>query len=246
MAGGILVIKNNRAEGVLTLKNIGAKNKAIKVLRIMPLLAGAVLALLLFNREAGEIFGGAVLAEMAENKLYLAAFIVLMYAVKSISIVLPIMALQIGTGAIFPPATAILINLIGLFVSATVSFYLGKIGGKEYMERVTAKYERADDLKSLYSDNEFFSSYLLRVIRILPMDIVSMFLGSLGVNYKDYLLGSVAGMLPGMLAATVMGTSIEDPSSPAFVLSTAATVAITVVSIAIYRKRLKKSKDTEK
>ena len=58
-----------------------------------------------------------------------------------------------------------------------------------------------------------------------------MFLGAAGVNAAKYMLGN----LPGIIAITIVGQSITDPTSPTFIISLSVTVLISVISLVIYR-----------
>jgi uncharacterized membrane protein YdjX (TVP38/TMEM64 family) len=48
--------------------------------------------------------------------------------------------------------------------------------------------------------------------------------------YGDFAVGGVLGMLPSLVITTVMGTQIEDPTSPGFIISTALFVLVQVVA----------------
>ena len=61
-----------------------------------------------------------------------------------------------------------------------------------------------------------FMSFFLRVISCLPGDTISMYFGASKMPFWTCLLGSFLGTLPGMVASTLLGMSITDPSSPMF------------------------------
>ena len=67
-----------------------------------------------------------------------------------------------------------------------------------------------------------------------------MLLGSIKLKFMPYILGSLLGIFPGMLAATFMGTAISNPSSPEFIIALVGTVLLSVVSYLIYHKWKKK------
>lgn len=211
------------------------------VLKIMPLLLlGATvlgLTLLFRNMTVTDI-----LNYVPEN-LYLAALaVLLLYALKSLSILFPLMILYIGVGTLFPPLTAVLVNLLGLCLSVSIPFFLGRLVGSEWVESLVAKNKRAGDLRLLSHHNEWFLSYMLRVINLLPGDLVSMLLGASRLRYWRYLTGSLCGLLPTMLAATFLGVTILEPLSPAFLISLGATVLLSVLSMVFYWRFTKRAK----
>ena len=79
-----------------------------------------------------------------------------------------------------------------------------------------------------------FLSFLLRVIGMIPMDVTSMYLGYTGVAFFPYLLATVAGALPKIIAITLMGDSITRPGSPAFIYSAIFTVVLSLLSVLVF------------
>ena len=72
------------------------------------------------------------------------------------------------------------------------------------------------------------------MIGLLPGDLVGMYLGASNFRASSYFLGTVLGMLPSILAFTVIGMSAHDISSPAFWIAAGGEIAITVFSFALY------------
>ncbi len=163
-----------------------------------------------------------------------------LYVVKSVTVVFPLAVLYISAGVLFSPPAAILANLAGLFLTVSIPYALGRFYGREYVEQLVSRHKGGRFLRELQGESGFFFSYFTRIINILPGDLVSMLLGAMGVNYARYLLGSLIGLFPAMAATTLMGASITDPSSPAFVFSCVMTLLISGVSAWGYRQWRKK------
>lgn len=168
------------------------------------------------------------------NSFLAALFILALYAAKSVSVVFPIIVLQIASGFLFPAPIALLINLAGAAIDFTVPYFLGKFTGAEKAEE---KIKKSSALKKLFEKqhkHEFFLSFFLRVISCLPCDLVSMYLGTLSFFYPRYLAASMLGTLPGLIPATFMGQSITDPLSAQFILSFSVTVVCSLISFLVY------------
>ena len=88
-------------------------------------------------------------------------------------------------------------------------------------------------LLDLQRENDFFFSFFVRVIGFLPCDVVSLYLGSAGLPFGPYLAGGLLGMLPGIFTVTLMGASIQDPSSPQFLISAAVTLLLSLGSMIV-------------
>ena len=208
-------------------------NSLLWAARIIPIVCFLGMALFLLFQHY-EITADELL-QYTPRSYPLAALVILgLYIVKSLSVLFPLSALYICTGTIFPPAAALLINLAGLTLGLTTGYFTGKLAGSEYVEKLLTKQNKTGKLRQLQSNNEWFFTYLLRVIKILPSDLVSMFLGSAGIKFHKFLLGSLAGLGPTLAATTFMGASISNPGSPAFIISTVVTLLITAISLFAY------------
>ena len=84
-----------------------------------------------------------------------------------------------------------------------------------------------------------------RLFEIDPSNTASIFCFA-GVRF---MLGSLLGVLPGLISVTVLGTSVSDPSSPLFIVSVVLIVAFFLLSLAgraIYNKiNARKNKKSE-
>ena len=95
-------------------------------------------------------------------------------------------------------------------------------------------------------DNEIFLVFFLRAINILPYDVVSMFLGSIGLSWKKYIAGSMLGTYPGMVLATIMGSNADDPLSAGFIIPAAAEIIMGAASALWYFVYIRKKTKNER
>lgn len=170
-----------------------------------------------------------------------AAVLVDFYALKSVSVVFPLLVLYVAAGMLFHPLTAVGINALGLLVCVTIPYGIGRLAGSEFVGRLLVKHPKAAQLHDLtMGRSPVLTALFLRVINLLPGDLVSLFLGAARMPYLRYLVGSMIGLFPTMIAATLVGATITDPASPAFSLSVGATVALSAASFLLYRRRIKR------
>ena len=140
-------------------------------------------------------------------------------------------------------AAAVLINTLGYALGAVISYYRGRSAGDETIEQLMGRYPRLCAFVRGNESGNLFLSFILRVIGMVPMDVSSMYLGSTRVPFLPYLLATVAGALPKVAAITLVGDSITEPGSPAFLLSAAFTVALTLLSSLFFLWYRKKQRD---
>lgn len=183
-----------------------------------------------------------VLRASPQNMLLAALFLLLLFALKSLSVFICCGILFIASGIIFPLPAAILINLLGAAVMVSLPYWLGRQMGGELIDSIICKYPKTAFLRQLQMENELFLSFITRMINILPSDILSLYMGAAGTHYGKYLLGSIAGMLLTIVTFPIIGSSITDPASPLFIASVVIQAVVTVASVTRYALYLRKKR----
>ena len=163
-----------------------------------------------------------------------------LFALKSISIVLYSGILYAVSGILFPLPAAILLNIIGTAVMVTIPYWIGKKAGSAGVERIAEKYPKAGSLRKFRRQNDVIFVLIARTVGILPCDIVSLYLGAVGVNYQRYLIGCLIGMLRSAITFPLMGMSIRNIRSPLFITALCVELLFMIVSILIYMRYKKK------
>jgi uncharacterized membrane protein YdjX (TVP38/TMEM64 family) len=162
--------------------------------------------------SGNEISPQAILTFSPSQPFLAAVFLITMFILKSLSVLLPLVVLFIVGGILFPLPIAILINTLGVAVAVSVPYFIGRYSGAPLAHKLAAKYPRLKKLGEIPFKNRMFYSFFLRVINILPCDIVSIYLGTLRVPYLQYVIGCTFGYLPYIVSVTVMGSSINGPA----------------------------------
>ena len=157
-----------------------------------------------------------------------------LYALKSVTVFFPIIVLEIVVGLLLPTWAALWLNFAGVLIVLSIPYWMGKALGLETVQKAAQRYPRFGAVIDKQQSNSMFLCFFLRVISCLPGDLVTMYFGATGTPFWQNLLGGVLGILPGMVLATLMGSSIQDPSSPIFWISALLTVALSVISAALY------------
>ena len=212
-------------------------------LRCLPLLgmAGALLWLCLSGEELSV---DTILDYTPELPLLAALFLLLLYGLKSLSLTLPILLLDTVCGVLFPLPAAILVATLGTAVTLTIPYFIGRGAGPDMTEKLQQKHPRLRELREMRSRNELFLAFLIRIVGILPCDVVSLYLGNTRMPFPKYLLGGVLGFLPDILTAVVVGTKADDRSSPWFWGAIALNLLIaggSTLFYALYRRRQNRS-----
>lgn len=206
-----------------------------KTLKILPFAIILFLAVLVFLTKH-KITVNNVLASMPDNIFLACAFMLGLYALKSLTLVFPIIILQIACGLYFPFWTALWLNIFGAAIGYTVPYLIGRFLSGETVERLIKKHPKIENSVKFQKNSIWFSSFILRAVSCLPCDIVSLYFGTVKAPYLPYVTASVIGTLPGLIPATVAGVNMLNPKSAPFIISITITALTSVTSILIYRR----------
>lgn len=176
------------------------------------------------------------LAEHAPKNHVLAVILMLVaFAVKSLIFFVPIPVLYLASGLIFDPVTAFILNFFGMLVCTAVPYWIGRFSGAGLFQKLIKRYPKLQVLDTFQHQNQWFISFMVRAVGFLPCDTVSLVLGAWEISFLKYLSGTALGMLPGLVATTMVGITVTNPRSPGFILSVAFTILISVGSLIFWR-----------
>lgn len=209
------------------------KKRIENILKFLPAVICAAFLILLLG-SGKEITVQAVLDYTPKKPLAVAFLIFLLYALKSMSFVFPIAVLQIAAGHLFSPPAALLVNFLGRAITLTIPYWTGRFSGSGLVDNLTQKYPRLEKICSRQGQKPLFISFLLRTFTFLPGDAVSLYLGATKIPFPHYLAGGVLGTALGVVLSTILGSSITDPGSPAFLLSSLLMAFTAIISTILY------------
>ena len=216
------------------------KGRKERWLRWMPLGAMGVFAGVFLTLGRGLTLTE-VLSWTPENPALAGLFLVGLYGLKSLSLVFPLLLLYLAAGAIFPLPLAFAVNTAGLAVCVSLPFFLGRRMGTEIQGALLRRWPKLARLEKLEREGTFRFVTLLRALGLLPCDVVSLWCGASGMGWRAYLAGSLAGMLPMMLAETALGSAVQEPGSPQFWIAAACGAVLAAVSAFLGWRLLRKA-----
>ncbi len=211
------------------------------LLRSLGLFAGFLLLLFLFFPD---ISVEDLLDHTPAEPVKAVAFILVLYCAKSLTVVFPLVVLEAVSGVLFPVWEAMLINTLGLSLVLTIPYFLGQSIGFATVEGLVNQYPKFRKIMEKQEKNTFFLSFFLRGLHCLPGDLITLYLGASKVPFWHNYLAGMLGLLPGMVLCTLIGQSIQDPSSPMFWLSAILMVCLSVSSMMLYRRKTKREEKT--
>lgn len=183
-----------------------------------------------------------VLIAGASSVLSAATIILAVYAAKAVLMVIPASLIYISVGMAFDWKTAVTINILGIAIEVTVTFFVGKFLGKDTVEKKIRNTKVGDKFFSMLDKNRNLAILLMRFIPAFPIDFSSLFMGAFDFNFFPYLIFSVLGIAPRVIAFTILGDGIYKLIPTKYIVL-AAICAIPIVIIVLFlRKYLNKKK----
>lgn len=120
-------------------------------------------------------------------------------------LILPSTALNLTGGAIFGPWLGTLWTSIAAIIAAVVSFAFTRTVGRETIARRLAGRWQAMDAEM--RQGGLFYMFAIRLLPIIPYGLVNFAAGLTSIRFRDYLLGTVLGTVPGILPFVMLGSS---------------------------------------
>jgi phospholipase D1/2 len=153
--------------------------------------------------------------------------VLLLFVVASV-VSVPILALIGATVVTLGPLLGFVCSAVGTMLAASATFGVGRWIGRKPLQRWLGK--RVDALEQRVAKRGVIAIALIRKVPVAPFTFVNMLIGALGIRYRDFILGTALGMLPGIAAfAFVSETAIEAWREP-----TVGNIALIATAIAIW------------
>ncbi len=152
-----------------------------------------------------------------------------------LSIFFPTTPLMAIGGILFGFWKGLTYTIIAGLVSAIFTFLLARILGKAFVDDVL-KHERGTKLLEKYDEkmakHGILTTIVLRIMPIMPFNILNLIMGISRVSLKDYILGTVIGLIPSNVLAVYFGSLVltERFRELSFYLAAALVTALVILA----------------
>lgn len=120
-------------------------------------------------------------------------------------LILPSTALNLTGGAIFGPWLGTIWTSLAAMLAAIVAFAFTRTVGREIIAQRLARQWQAMDAE-LHQGGLFYM-FAIRLLPIIPYGLVNFAAGLTSVSFKDYVVGTALGTVPGVLPFVLLGSS---------------------------------------
>jgi phospholipase D1/2 len=153
-------------------------------------------------------------------------------------VVAPITLLIIATAMAFGPLLGFAYSLLGCLVSAALTYGIGSLMGRETVRRFAGRH--VSRLSQRLARHGLTAILIVRILPVAPFTIVNIMAGASEVRFRDFILGTLLGMLPGLVLMTFFGdrlqSAIQDPRVESFMILVALAVALVAVMAWLRRR----------
>ncbi len=112
-------------------------------------------------------------------------------------------------GALFGLVPGAALALLAALLGAIISFGLGRLLGREAVDRLTrGKLAQVD---ALLRDHGLAAVLVVRLVPLVPFIAINYAAGLTGLRLRHFVVGSAIGMIPGSLAYAALGAYGTDP-----------------------------------
>lgn len=146
-----------------------------------------------------------ILAFLEKNKAASIFTYIMIQSMQIIISIIPGQAFQFAAGYLYTFIPALLFSLIGAVLGTSVSFWLARILGKDFVHMLIDEKKIESYVTRLNSRRAYSIVFLLYLIPGLPKDILSYIAGLSEMDFRNFLLVSVIGRTPAMACSLLIG-----------------------------------------
>lgn len=129
-------------------------------------------------------------------------------------VVFPVTVLIAVTGMTFGPWLGFIYAMAGSLASAAVLFQIGRLAGRGWLRGMMGS--RIERVSRRLGRQGVLSVTVLRLVPIAPFTFVNLVAGASEIRLRDFVLGTIMGMTPGIVVMTALGDRLrqvwEEPS----------------------------------
>lgn len=138
-------------------------------------------------------------------------------------LVFPVTLLIVACALVFGPGLGFVYSLAGVLGSAVLGYGAGRILWRDAIRRLAGR--RLNRLSRKMSERGVLAVAAVRVIPVAPFTVVNLVAGSSHLGFRDFVVGTVVGMAPGLAAMTLfadrLAAAIREPDASNFAIAVA-------------------------
>lgn len=184
--------------------------KEIILILLRCVVAMTLFAIAIVNYDELSTIDITSLSNLTDSLPLLILFVEAVYIVKALVFVIPASLVYVAVGVIMDPRIAVAVNLLGILIEVSVTYWLGYFLGKEAVTKILSKKEAGRKLLSRNVQDKIPVLLGIRAIPAFPIDFVSLFYGASGCSFVKYAFISLLGISWRVILFTLIGSEVFD------------------------------------
>lgn len=119
----------------------------------------------------------------------------------------PVTILVVATVFTFGPLGGTIYSLLGLLFGAMFTYCLGYLLGRNTVRRLAGR--RLNRVSRRLASRGLMATFTVRMVPMAPFTVINLVAGASHIGFRDFVLGTFLGTVPGVLAITVFENRLE-------------------------------------
>ena len=125
---------------------------------------------------------------------------------SALLVMFPLSLLVVVTGLLFGPIWGLVYATLGTLTSSIVSYWVGHWLGREALMRYGGRHLRG--LSGYLSKRGIRTMTVINLLPLAPFTLTNMLAGAFHLKFRDYMIGSTLGIVPGLAAVILLGSQL--------------------------------------
>ncbi len=122
-------------------------------------------------------------------------------------LVMPVTAMIIVSVLVFGPVPGFIYALVGSVSSAVSSYGLGSLMGRNIVRQLAGK--RINQVSQQLAKRGLLTMLVVRIVPVAPFTIINLVAGASHIRFRDFVSGTVIGMIPGILGIALLTDRVQ-------------------------------------
>ncbi|MBO4446450.1 MAG: TVP38/TMEM64 family protein [Clostridia bacterium] len=174
----------------------------------------------------------------------------LLFALKSLVVLIPASFTCLVTALIFPFPVAVIINLCGYAIMFLAKYFWGKHIGEGGVSKLVKHskllWKYIQDEENGYGTGNPLVLFILRLVPTVPLNPISSMYGKMGYDLWKYMLLSMLGISLRVVSVTSIGSNVGNPFSSAFIVPLIVILFVSGFSMVMFSLILSRREKKEK
>ncbi|MEA2119978.1 TVP38/TMEM64 family protein [Halovibrio sp. HP20-50] len=133
------------------------------------------------------------------------AAVMITYA-SALLVMFPLSLLVMVTGLLFGPLWGLAYATLGTLTSSIVSYWVGHWLGRDALMHYGGRHLRG--LSGYLSRRGIRTMTVVNLLPLAPFTLTNMLAGAFHLKFRDYMIGSTLGIVPGLAAVILLGSQL--------------------------------------